>query len=68
LKRTNADKRRSVELALAEWPNVSDRQIAEICAVGYSLVAEVRQSQLPDSGSSPQPRIGKDGNRQAPVG
>ena len=51
---------------LAEWPNVSDRQIAEICAVGYSLVAEVRQSQLPDSGSSPQPRIGKDGKTRKP--
>jgi hypothetical protein len=61
LKRTNADKRRSVELALAEWPKVSDRQIAELCAVGYSLVAEVRKIQLPDSGSC---RIGADGKQR----
>ena len=68
LKRTNADKRRSVELALAEWPNVSDRQIAEICAVNHHLVADARSAQLGDSPSSPepQPRIGKDGKTRKP--
>lgn len=62
LKRTNADKRRSVELALAEWPNVSDRQIAEICAVGDHLVADVRSTNCVNPAvDQPQPRIGKDG-------
>lgn len=67
LKRTNADKRRSVELALAEWPNVSDRQIAEICAVSPSSVAEYRgQLSNLDSSPEPQPRIGKDGKTRKP--
>jgi len=61
LKRTNADKRRSIELALAEWPQVSDRQIAELCAVGYTLVAEVRKAQLPETGSW---RLGADGKQR----
>lgn len=47
---------------LAEWPNVSDRQIAEICAVGHDMVAGIRAGQLAENAScEPQPRIGKDG-------
>lgn len=67
LRRTNADKRRSVEMALAEWPKLSDREIARICAVGYSLVGEVRKDQLPESDScEPQhaTRIGADGKER----
>jgi uncharacterized ParB-like nuclease family protein len=68
LRRTNADKRHAVELALREFPKLSDRALAEMCLVGHPLVAEVRAaggisststangSQLP-----PSPRIGKDG-------
>lgn len=57
-RRTNADKRRSVALALAEWPKVSDREIAEICAVGNHLVADVRKQ----VGESPTcPKVGRDG-------
>ena len=68
LKRTNADKRRSVELALAEWPNVSDRQIAEICAVGHDMVAGIRAGQLAENAScEPQPRVGKDGKARKPM-
>lgn len=64
-RRTNADKRRSVELALAEWPRLSDRKIAEICAVGHDMVADVRQNQLAENASSPPPpRIGRDGKER----
>jgi len=49
---------------------MSDRAIAELCGVGYSLVAASRPKQLPDSGSSTalncnnitvEPRTGLDG-------
>lgn len=43
-RRTNADKRRAVEILLAnEWAEKSDRAIAEHCGVSNHLVAEVRQ-------------------------
>ena len=60
--RTNADKRRSVELAFDEWPKLSDREIARICAVNPSLVADVRKAKVPESGTcEPTKRIGGDG-------
>lgn len=81
LRRTNADKRRTVEIVLRDpdWSKWSDRKVASECGVGYSLVADIRrelqpQEQLPDSGScktesaEPQTRIGKDGKeRKAPT-
>lgn len=45
LPRTRADRRRAVELAFTEDEEtaaLSDRQIAQLCRVGYTLVAEVR--------------------------
>lgn len=53
LNRTNADKRRSVEIMLAdeEWSEWSNRRIAEHCGVGDDLVADVRR-QVPESGTS----------------
>ena len=67
LKRTNADKRRSVELAVAEWPKLSNREIARICAVHHDMVGEVRADQLAESASSiPETRVGADG-KQRPV-
>lgn len=52
LNRTNADKRRAVEIMLrdAEWSEWSDRKIADHCGVGHPLVADVRR-QLEDSSS-----------------
>lgn len=46
LRRTNADKRRAVELLLkdAEWAQWSDRKIADTCAVDHKTVADVRRS------------------------
>lgn len=61
LLRTNADKRRSVELALAEWPKVSNREIGRICAVSDPFVKEVRELLTVSSSTEPESRIGKDG-------
>lgn len=60
LKRTNADKRRSVEVALSEFGNLSDREIAKICAVSHTVVASLRE-QLATVASSTTPRLGADG-------
>ena len=49
LRRTNADKRHAVELALREFPKVSDVAISEMCLVGRELVAEIRKSQTLDN-------------------
>lgn len=67
LKRTNADKRKAVTVALAEFPNLSDRQIAELCGVGHPFVGHVR-SQLESDSSSTEPRLGADGKiRRVPI-
>lgn len=67
LKRSNADKRRAVELALAdkEWRKWSDRKIAEHCGVHPETVGNVRR-QLSESDSSPTPptRLGADGKER----
>ena len=51
LKRTNADKRKAVELMLAddEWAAWSDRKIAEACGVSDKTVASVRTSHCGNS-------------------
>lgn len=54
LRRTNADKRRAVQMVLAEpeWAAWSDREIARVCGVTHPFVAEQRQAilkRLPDS-------------------
>jgi uncharacterized ParB-like nuclease family protein len=66
LRRTNADKRRAVEIALAEWPDVADAELARWCAVSQPFVSGVRRELQPITviGS---PRIGHDGKiRQLP--
>lgn len=72
LRRTHADKRRSVELLLGlnGWRDKSSRQIADQCGVGHQLVESVKKSiaehgdaQLDDSSSSPK-TVGKDGKRR----
>ena len=64
LKRTNADKRRSVELALTEWPKISDVEIGRICAVGKTLVGEVRRQNEPVEKTGCETRIGADGKER----
>lgn len=46
LRRTNADKRKAVEMLLndAEWSQWSDREIAKQCAVSNNFVGDVRRS------------------------
>ncbi|MBU8922289.1 MAG: ParB/RepB/Spo0J family partition protein [Bacteroidales bacterium] len=55
LRRTNADKRRAVELLLKdkEWANWSDREIARQCAVSNRLVTNMR-TELSVNGSQMQ--------------
>lgn len=75
LKRTNADKRRAVEIALKEFSDMSDRAIAEMCGVSHVFVSSVRPKEVVTVTSSPteQPtpppiRKGLDGKtRKAPV-
>jgi len=73
LKRTNADKRRAVKIALKEFSDMSDRAIAEMCGVHHDMVRSARpKPQLADSASStetPAPaRKGLDGKtRKAPA-
>lgn len=42
-RRTNADKRRAVELVLKQYPRWSDRAVADAAAVSHTFVSEVRQ-------------------------
>jgi hypothetical protein len=52
LRRTGADKRRSVELVLGAYPKRSDRWVAEQCGVGHQLVGTVRRKV--DESSTPE--------------
>lgn len=53
LRRTNADKWRYVTLALREWPDLSDHDIAKLCGVTHVFVAKVRKP--PESKLTPKP-------------
>ena len=57
LPRTNADKRRSVEMLLEddEWGQWSDREIARRCAVSHQTVANIRTSICQKLTDSPPP-------------
>lgn len=65
--RTHADKRSSVEMALTEWPEMSDLELSRVCAVGNHLVAEVRKG-LESNMAIPhvETRIGRDGKKRKP--
>jgi uncharacterized ParB-like nuclease family protein len=66
LRRTNGDKRRAVEMALAEFGNQSDRLLAEMCGVSQPFVSNLRHQLITVIGS--KPRLGKDGKlRTLPV-
>ena len=60
LHRTNADKRRCVTIALAEFPDLSSRAIAEMCGVNHEMVDRARP-QVADSANST--RTGADGKQ-----
>jgi hypothetical protein len=72
LKRTNADKRRAVEMLLrdAEWQQWSDRQIADQCGVSNNFVGVLRKEFAPrqlssDDSCEPVKRMGKDGKERS---
>lgn len=48
LRRTNADKRKSVAAMVAdtEWSQWSDRKIADVCGVGHPMVAAMRRPEI----------------------
>lgn len=62
IRRTNADKRHCVTLALQEFRGVSNGVIADYCAVGADLVADVLKELLA-TGAIPKPEktVGLDG-------
>lgn len=63
-RRTNADKRRCVEIALREFPKLSSRAVAKVCGVSPGFVDHLREPQLPTVGSSPATRTGLDGKER----
>ncbi len=66
LRRTNADKRKAVELALTEFGNLSDHLVSEMCGVSVPTVGTIRDQLLKFNSSSR--RLGKDGKlRTLPI-
>lgn len=58
-RRTNADKRRCVEIALREFPKLSSRAIGKMCGVGHTVVDQIRPIQVASDATSH--RTGADG-------
>jgi hypothetical protein len=65
LRRTNADKRRCVEIALEEFPNLSSRAVAKMCGVGHEMV-DAQRPPLAETANAPATRTTSDG-RQYPA-
>ncbi|MGJ8653337.1 MAG: ParB N-terminal domain-containing protein [Opitutaceae bacterium] len=66
--RSSADKRNAVEIALEEWPNMSNSVIAEMCRVSHDLVRRCRlEMEKENRIESPKHVTGKDG-KQYPSG
>jgi ParB-like chromosome segregation protein Spo0J len=63
LKRTNADKRHAIGIALREFPELSDRAIAEMCGVSNQSVANHRPQVSKIDTSTPPKRVGLDGKQ-----
>ncbi len=63
LRRTNADKRRAVEIALKEFGDEykTTNAVAQVCGVSDELVRDVRRDQLPNIGSCAPKAMGRDG-------
>ena len=59
LRRTNADKRKAVEIALREFGKMSDVEIARLCGVNDKTVAAHRPANL--GNSEVESRLGADG-------
>jgi hypothetical protein len=62
LYRTNADKRNVAEIALKEWPDLSNAYLAEICRVSDELLRKVRKELTSSGQIAKAERVtGKDG-------
>ncbi|MBC2603398.1 ParB N-terminal domain-containing protein [Puniceicoccus vermicola] len=62
--RSNADKRNATEIALEEWPEMSNSVIAELCKVSPDLVRRCRnQMEKEDRIESQRQVTGKDGKQ-----
>lgn len=70
LKRSNADKRRAVEIVLADgaWRKKTDRWIAEKCGVSHNFASDMRKQLSSDdnSDSGRASREGRDGKTYKP--
>lgn len=64
LRRSNRDKKRAIDVAIQEFPNLSARQYAEMCDVSPDLASRVLRGQVSEKDTStPMTRLGKDGKR-----
>ena len=65
VRRTNADKRRAVEIVLddEEWRTWADNRIAKLCNVSWDLVKKIRKSYLQESEDSGE-RLVKRGGKE----
>lgn len=62
LYRSNADKHNAVEIALEEWPELSNSLLAELCKVSTDLVRRCRTAMTAAKRIAPQETVtGKDG-------
>ncbi|MEJ6601738.1 MAG: ParB N-terminal domain-containing protein [Opitutaceae bacterium] len=68
LYRTNADKRNVADIALREWPDLSNAYLADVCKVSGELVRKIR-TELTESGQIAKAErvTGRDG-KEYPVG
>ena len=66
LQRSNADKRRSVTVALQDetLQRCSDRQLAKFCGVSPPFVSDIRGSMITVISSEVETRIGRDGKHR----
>jgi len=58
-RRTNADKRRCVEIAVKEFPKLSSRSIAEMCGVSNDFVSRFRQVSSNDTPATRTDTLGR---------
>lgn len=66
--RSSADKRNAVEIALEEWPDMSNSVLADMCKVSHDLVRRCRlEMEKENRIESPKHVTGKDG-KQYPTG
>lgn len=67
LRRSSADKRRAVELAIKHWGEWSHQLIADKCGVSKTFVEAIRKDIQPSHGGTvdtPRTVLGKDGKRR----